>query len=275
MKQNVRLWTALTLLLCLLCTACGSGENENDDINENNDNSETKASETTLQEDPNEGLGGDVTVLDTSNFAGIYMPNDPESEWNYLEVYDDGTFLLSGINADINGWIGYDSDYDSYYAYEDSDGSGCQFELNADNTVYLAAYGYFSESGMDDIWYDDNPEDIYDDDTIDYHTDYNYSWNEELYQRNVSELEGVWYFDGEYSAESYIVIDGDGNWSYYGRGADDDVYEIDSGFLTYSDDEVSTYYAYSTLYDDLSYRVFEFELDILIWGDEGAFYLLG
>lgn len=73
-----------------------------------------------------------------------------------------------------------------------------------------------------------------------------YSWNSELYQRNVSEFEGVWYYDGDLSAETYIVIDGDGNWSYYQRAPGEaEAEEMDCGIFTYSTDEASTYYAVS------------------------------
>ena len=72
----------------------------------------------------------------------------------------------------------------------------------------------------------------------------------------------------------YIVIDGDGDWSWYQRTAGEEAEEIDCGIFTYSEDEVSTYYADSTMYDGLSYRVFEFDNGVLIWGDEGEYYLL-
>ncbi len=102
-----------------------------------------------------------------------------------------------------------------------------------------------------------------------------YSWNSELYQRNVSEFEGVWYYDGDLSAETYIVIDGDGNWSYYQRAPGEaEAEEMDCGIFTYSTDEASTYYADSTMYDGVSIRVFEFDEDVLVWGDEGVYYLM-
>ena len=47
---------------------------------------------------------------------------------------------------------------------------------------------------------------------------------------------------------------------------------MDHGIFTYSTDETSTYYADSTVYDGVSYKVFEFDSDMLIWGDEGAYY---
>ena len=50
--------------------------------------------------------------------------------------------------------------------------------------------------------------------------------------------------------------------------------EMDYGTFSYSTDEVSTYYADSTLYDGVSYRVFEFDEDALVWGDEGVYYLM-
>ena len=50
--------------------------------------------------------------------------------------------------------------------------------------------------------------------------------------------------------------------------------EMDCGVFTYSMDEVSTYYADSTMYDGVSYRVFEVDEDSLVWGDEGVYYMM-
>ena len=50
--------------------------------------------------------------------------------------------------------------------------------------------------------------------------------------------------------------------------------EVDCGIFTYSMDEVSTYYADSTMYDGVSYRVFEVDEDSLVWGDEGVYYMM-
>ena len=49
---------------------------------------------------------------------------------------------------------------------------------------------------------------------------------------------------------------------------------MDCGVFTYSMDEVSTYYADSTMYDGISYRVFEVDEDALVWGDEGVYYMM-
>lgn len=102
-----------------------------------------------------------------------------------------------------------------------------------------------------------------------------YSWDSELYQRNVSEFEGIWYYEGDLSAETYIVIDDRGGWSYYQRAPGEaEAEEMDCGIFTYSTDEASIYYADSTMYDGVSVRVFEFDNDVLVWGDEGAYYLM-
>ena len=70
----------------------------------------------------------------------------------------------------------------------------------------------------------------------------------------------------------YIVIDGYGNWSYYERAyGKAEGTEMDRGTFSYSADEPSTYYADSAMYDGLSYRVLDFDHDILIW-DDYAFY---
>ena len=53
--------------------------------------------------------------------------------------------------------------------------------------------------------------------SLDGDSDSYWSWDSDLCQRNVSEFEGIWYYDGDLSAETYIVIDGNGNWSYYQR----------------------------------------------------------
>ena len=101
-----------------------------------------------------------------------------------------------------------------------------------------------------------------------------WSWDSDLCQRNVSEFKGIWYYDGDLSAETYIVIDGNGNWSYYQRAPGAEPAEMDCGVFTYSMDEVSTYYADSTMYDGVSYRVFEVDEDSLVWGDEGVYYMM-
>lgn len=149
-------------------------------------------------------------------------------------------------------------------------------------------YGYFNYGeGMEYLWYEDGghlTEDDEPDPSEDEVPDWNgrldgdpdsyWSWDSDLCQRNVSEFKGIWYYDGDLSAETYIVIDGNGNWSYYQRAPGAEPAEMDCGVFTYSMDEVSTYYADSTMYDGVSYRVFEVDEDSLVWGDEGVYYLM-
>ena len=130
------------------------------------------------------------------------------------------------------------------------------------------------------LWHEDDEPDPSGDDVSDWNgrldgnPDSYWSWDSDLCQRNVSEFKGIWYYDGDLSAETYIVIDGNGNWSYYQRAPGAEAAEMDYGTFSYSTDEVSTYYADSTLYDGVSYRVFEFDEDALVWGDEGVYYLM-
>ena len=248
MKRKASILLAALLSLCLLCTACGKNvENTGDDAPQN---------------DPNEGLGGGSDVLDVGSLKGTYLPVNDSSEWIYLEIEDDGTWMLYGENADISGWIGYDDEYDAFYAYDNSDGSGCLFYVDVDGTLYFASYGYFRYNEMDG------------EENLGGEPSSYWSWDSELCQRNVSEFEGIWYFDGDLSAETYIVIDGGGNWSYYQRAPGAEPSEMDCGTFSYSTDEASTYYADSTMYDGVSYRVFELDEDVLVWGDEGSYYLM-
>ena len=158
-----------------------------------------------------------MTKVDTNGFAGIYMPESEDSDWDYIDVHDDGTFHLYGKEYDVTGWIGYDEEFDAQYAYNDSDGSGSRFYVAEEGRLYFAEYGYFSYTGMDNMWYDEDNVETTDDgthitdnsdnaDNSDDVSEY-YSWNAELYQRNVSELEGIWYYDGELSAERSLCED--------------------------------------------------------------------
>ena len=266
MKRKVFL-----LLLCLLFVSCSAQDDYDDGDYYDGDNYyyvDTEKEHT-------------VTKVDTNGFAGIYMPENEDSDWDYIDVHDDGTFHLYGKEYDVTGWIGYDEEFDAQYAYNDSDGSGSRFYVTDDERLYFAEYGYFYNTGMDNMWYEDDNVETTDENTdnsdnADNSDDGNeyYSWNAELYQRNVSELEGIWYYVGELSAETYIVIDGEGNWSYYQRAPGTEAAEMDYGYLTYSEDEASTYYAVSQLYEGVEFKVFDFDEDEIIWGENGAYYLM-
>lgn len=131
--------------------------------------------------------------------------------------------------------------------------------LEDDGRLYISTYGYFiSDEDMESI----NNNDDY------------WNWDSDLCQRNVSEFEGIWYYNGDLDAETYIVIDDFGNWSYYQRAPGAEPAEMDYGTFSYSLDELSTYYADSDLYDNVSYKVFELDDGVLIWDDEGSYYLM-
>lgn len=96
--------------------------------------------------------------------------------------------------------------------------------------------------------------------------------NKDLYQVAVSEFSGTWYHDGDPSASTYVNIDRKGNWSYYERAnGEAEATEMDHGTFTYSAKEASVYYANSSVYSNVSYRVFDFDDGILVWGDNGTY----
>lgn len=284
-KTRITIFLMLLSAMVLLFTACGGAPEETAGMG-------SMEETVSPQDDPGEGLGGDLnedTVNDFSDFEGIWL-GDSGNDYDYLEIDAEGNWTLYlGGDVIADGYLQYEPEWESIYAYNYQDGSGGRFALEDSGQLYISTYGYFNYSdGMEYIWYDDGggdhdgdqPENDYrlTEDDESYPNDGGdefYSWNSELYQRNVSEFEGVWYYDGDLSAETYIVIDGDGNWSYYQRAPGEaEAEEMDCGIFTYSTDEASTYYADSTMYDGVSIRVFEFDDDVLVWGDEGVYYLM-
>ncbi len=264
--------------------------------------------ETTLSpvDDPNEGLGGDLltedTVNDFSGFAGIWL-GEANNEYDYMEIDAEGNWwlYLAGEIVD-DGYLRYEPEWEAIYAYSNRDDSGSRIMME-DGQLYSAAHGYFNPGeGMEYLWYQDGGRLTEDDEpaqggghlteddepaqdevpawngrlegNTDRHSDGYWSWDSDLCQRNVSEFKGIWYYEGDLAAETYIVIDGQGNWSYYQRAPGAEAAEMDHGFLGYSTSETSTYYADSTQYEGVSYRVFEFDEDALVWGDEGVYYLM-
>lgn len=182
------------------------------------------------------------------------------------------------------GYLRYEPEWEAIYAYSNRDDSGSRIAME-EGQLYSAAYGYFNPGeGMEYLWYKDGGEFTEDDEPVPMwktdrmeveirtHTGFLLELGFGSLQRNVSEFEGVWYYDGDLSAEMYVVIDGNGDWSYYQRAPGAEAAEMDHGIFTYSTDETSTYYADSTAYDGVSYKVFDFDSDMLIWGDEGAYY---
>lgn len=284
-KKMPYVLAGILLMISLVCMACGSTQEATalpDDANESIQDEEDED----LQNDPNDGLGGDLnedTVNDFSGFEGIWL-GEANNDYDYMEFDSEGnwTLYLSGEVMD-EGYLRYEPEWEAIYAYSNRDDSGSRIAME-EGQLYSAAYGYFNPGeGMEYLWYKDGGEFTEDDEPVAYvengsggsgnqnaHPDSYWSWDSDLCQRNVSEFEGVWYYDGDLSAEMYVVIDGNGDWSYYQRAPGAEAAEMDHGIFTYSTDETSTYYADSTVYDGVSYKVFDFDSDMLIWGDEGA-----
>ena len=104
-----------------------------------------------------------------------------------------------------------------------------------------------------------------------------YGWNAELYQRYLSEFEATWDYytdleggrdDDDYWSDTYIEIDGDANWRLIRRtSGTSEVTELDHGILYYSEDEFSTFYAYSYVNKGKRYKIFEFDDKFIFWDD--------
>lgn len=157
-----------------------------------------------------------------------------------------------------------------YYAYNDADDSGCQFNLDESGEIYMDAYGYFVPTGAPS-----NEDADGDGEYVDYEDtgDSDGYYIDDDYHVDISSFEGCWYYDGDLSADRYILIDAYGEWFYYARNEGDaEASEIDCGDLRIAEGETSTYYADSDWYSNVSYRVFEFDTGVLTWDEEGVFY---
>lgn len=293
MLKRLKKFLSLTLVLalCMSLIACGSDGKSDDNFSDDSDSFEGRVKDSeqiAAQDNLNEGLGGGLNedaVNDFSEFEGIWL-GEANNEYDSMEIDSEGnwTLFLSGEVVD-SGYLCYEPEWEAIYAYSNLDDSGSRIAIE-DGQLYSAAYGYFNYGErMENLLYEDgsrltegDESDSSRDEVPEWNgrlsgeSDTYWSWDSELCQRNVSEFKGIWYYDGDLSAEIYIVIDSNGNWSYYQRAPGAEPAEMDYGTFSYSTDEVSTYYANSTLYDSVSYRVFEIDENSLAWGDEGAYY---
>lgn len=241
-KKMPYVLAGILLMISLMCMACGSTQEATalpDDANESIQDEEDED----LQNDPNDGLGGDLnedTVNDFSGFEGIWL-GEANNDYDYMEFDSEGnwTLYLSGEVMD-EGYLRYEPEWEAIYAYSNRDDSGSRIAME-EGQLYSAAYGYFNPGeGMEYLWYKDGGEFTEDDEPVAYvengsggsgnqnaHPDSYWSWDSDLCQRNVSEFEGVWYYDGDLSAEMYVVIDGNGDWSYYQRTPGAEAAEMD------------------------------------------------
>lgn len=244
-KKMPYVLAGILLMISLMCMACGSTQEATalpDDANESIQDEEDED----LQNDPNDGLGGDLnedTVNDFSGFEGIWL-GEANNDYDYMEFDSEGnwTLYLSGEVMD-EGYLRYEPEWEAIYAYSNRDDSGSRIAME-EGQLYSAAYGYFNPGeGMEYLWYKDGGEFTEDDEPVAYvengsggsgnqnaHPDSYWSWDSDLCQRNVSEFEGVWYYDGDLSAEMYVVIDGNGDWSYYQRTPGAEAAEMDHAY---------------------------------------------
>lgn len=230
----------------------------------------------------NKNKNNQNSTVKTEEYDGAYDWNEKLEQRNVSHF--EGTWYLEAELWSLNYIIIDGSGNWSYYQRPSEDDEGTEmdygtltYSTNEERTYYAESDLYdglrfkvveFVEGIFD--WGDDGTYYLMDGTEYD-----SYDWNAKLHQVNVSHFEGVWYYDYDPSADTYITIDGDGNWSYYQRASgnnEDSV--IDYGTLTYSPDEDSMYYADSAMYDGVRYNVFWFDDKILIWGDEGAYYLM-
>ena len=207
---------------------------------------------------PDDGRGGDgETAENISDYAGVWVC-EPQYDYDYIEIDTDGNWRLHQ-NGEIvaTGWLQYESEWNSMYAYDDADGSACVISLQ-DGRLYIGSYGYFAPGdGVEDNGYDDGGNGGLTED------------DEHSAAYDIAGLKGIWYYDGDLSAETYIVFDTEGNWSLYQRAPGAESEEMDYGTIVPVED--NTLEAYSDVYDGLTYSVVAYETGTLIWGDEGAF----
>ena len=99
------------------------------------------------QDDPNEGLGGDLnedTVNDFSDFEGIWL-GETDNDYDYLEIDAEGNWTLYlGGDVIADGYLQYEPEWESIYAYNYQDGSGGRFALEDSGRLYISTYGYFN-----------------------------------------------------------------------------------------------------------------------------------
>lgn len=193
------------------------------------------------EDEPDESSGNDVPGLsedDYSVYEGFWL-SEANDQYDSIEIDAEGDWQLY-FNGDIidEGYLWYKPEENITYVYSHRDSEASIGYANQDDgQLYISSLGSFQ-----------------------YHAN------------TVSHFQGIWYLDGDLSAENYIIIDGYGYWEYYQRTSDNaEDTEIDSGTFVYSIDQAGVYYA-NSMYEDTSYLVLDFDEGILIWGDEGTYY---
>lgn len=154
-KPRTTILMMMLSILVLLFTACGVEETEIETMEDTEDVEEMVSSE----DDTNEGLSDNFnedTVNDFSDFEGIWL-GESNNDYDYLEIDDEGNWSLY-LSDDVvaDGYLKYEPEWESIYAYNYQDGSGGRFVLEDNGQLYISTYGYFNYGdGMENIWYDD------------------------------------------------------------------------------------------------------------------------
>ncbi|MDD6032931.1 MAG: hypothetical protein PUC47_05515 [Oscillospiraceae bacterium] len=215
-------------------------------------------------------------------YEGLWI-SEVTDQYDYLEIDAEGNLQLYSDGYVLDeGYLWYDPEWSTTYIDSTLDGflDGARIEMEG-GQIYIDVCGYFdyldgrggqwqgAAGGTGGAYIDNGNNGNYGGNDNNGGNDTFYSWDSELCQRNVSEFEGTWYYNGDYSAMSYIVIDRNGNWSYYERAVGEaEATRMDYGTFSYSAYEVSTYYAESAQYTGLSTRVYEYDEGVIFWGDE-------
>lgn len=121
------------------------------------------------QDDPNEGLRGGLsedTVNDFSGFEGIWL-GEADNDYDSMEFDAEGNWTLY-LNGEVVEYLWYE---DGGHLTEDDEPDPSEDEVPDWNGRL--------DGDPDSYW----------------------SWDSDLCQRNVSEFKGIWYYDGDLSAE--------------------------------------------------------------------------
>lgn len=257
MKNRIKkLSFVFALVLCMSLTACG-GDSKSAERTENEESSTISP-----LNDPSEGLGDIVneeTPYDFSMYSGVWIPNEEDDPDNpmYIQLADDGLWeLYIGGELRDKGCLLYEAESDCVYVdgVRDSTIEGGQVTWEGDQ-MYITTLGSFTHVVSEE-------NNSYED----------YNEDSEVFHNPVSMFEGTWYFDNDPAATMFIVIDGEGNWSYYQRApGDPEATEMDYGTLSYNEEEYGAYYADSAMYDGLRLRMYDQDEGVIVW-NEDTFY---
>lgn len=154
-KPRTTILMMMLSILVLLFTACGVEETEIETMEDTEDVEEMVSSEDDTNEVLSDNFNED-TVNDFSDFEGIWL-GESNNDYDYLEIDAEGNWSLY-LSDDVvaDGYLKYEPEWESIYAYNYQDGSGGRFVLEDNGQLYISTYGYFNYGdGMENIWYDD------------------------------------------------------------------------------------------------------------------------